>query len=238
MNFSWPLALHPVPLNDEVHVWAWNTSRNRDDEFNAILSPDEILRMNRFRFPLDRRRYLACHANLRILLAAYTGLPPRQLAFHANQHGKPSLNQPVAFYFNLSHSHDIGLLAVTRVAAIGIDVECVRPIEPEVATSHFSRAELADLAQLSPQQWLTGFFHCWTRKEAILKAEGCGLNLPLDSFDVSLLPGQPALLRAVRPQAALHHHWRLQHLQPAPSIIGAVAVGADFTHLRCFQFQD
>lgn len=236
MNFSWPDASHPPELNNDVHVWIWSTEASDNDnaETNAILSPDESERMNRFRFAQDRRRYLTCHANLRFILSAYTGLPQESISFLFSSFGKPSLQTHPDLYFNLSHSHHVGLLAVTRVAEIGADVECIRPIELEVAEAHFSPRELSDLKSLDEQHWLTGFFNCWTRKEAILKAEGCGLNLPLDSFDVSLLPAQTAALRAVQAPAKIRH-WKLEHLEPAPEVIGAVAIGAAFSQIRCFR---
>jgi hypothetical protein len=66
---------------------------------------------------------------------------------------------------------------------VGVDVEEVKPIEPEVADTHFSASELSDLSGLQGDAWLSGFYRCWTRKEAILKAEGVGLHRALDSFD-------------------------------------------------------
>jgi len=236
MNFSWPAASHPPELDHDVHVWVWSTDANGIAKSNAILSPDEYERMNRFRFAQDRRRYLTCYANLRLILSAYTGLPQEKISFLFSTFGKPSLHAHPDLHFNLSHSHGVGLLAVTRVAEIGADVECVRPIEPEVAEAHFSPRELSDLNSLTEQHWLTGFFNCWTRKEAILKAEGCGLNLPLDSFDVSLLPGQPATLRAVQHPAKIRR-WTLEHLEPAPEVIGAVAVDGAFSKIRCFRLE-
>ena len=91
------------------------------------------------------------------------------------------------------------MLALSTETELGIDVEDLRPIQPEVAEGHFSPTELAALSSLEGEAWLNGFYHCWTRKEAILKAEGVGLNLPLNSFDVSLIPGDPAKILGVRP---------------------------------------
>jgi 4'-phosphopantetheinyl transferase len=193
--------------------------------------------MKRFRFERDQRRYLVSHANLRRLLAQYAGCAPQELAFGVNEFGKPSLrNVPgEPLHFNLSHSDDVGLLAVTRVGELGADVERIRAIEPEVAEAHFSRRELAELKALSGAVWLGGFFRCWTRKEAILKAEGCGLNLPLGAFDVSLVPGEPAVLRAVRRQIRLSRSWQLVHLEPAPEVVGALATTEGCGNVLCFR---
>ncbi|MGC1364043.1 MAG: 4'-phosphopantetheinyl transferase superfamily protein [Silvibacterium sp.] len=241
MILSWPSASYPIELGDDVHVWAWRTipTAERDSLLNAILSAEERERADRFRFPEDRQRYLTCHANLRTLLARYAGCEPQGLSFITTEFGKPALKNPAGcelLRFNLSHSQDIGLLAVTRVAAIGADVERIRPIEREVAEAHFSKRELEDLASLDAERWLDGFFNCWTRKEAVLKAEGCGLNTPLDAFDVTLLPGESAVLREARPEARISQSWRLEHLQPAPEVVGAIAVGGSFSKLRYFRF--
>jgi 4'-phosphopantetheinyl transferase len=192
--------------------------------------------MARFRFDRDRRRYLASHANLRRLLGGYAGCAPQELCFTENEFGKPRLVDAVGghLHFNLSHSEDVGLLAVTRAGELGADVECVREIEPEVAEAHFSRSEMAELNKLKDSQWLEGFFRCWTRKEAILKAEGCGLNLPLDGFDVSLTPGGVTELLDFRPAAAaLSRHWKLAHLEPEPGVVGAVAFGDGVRDMTC-----
>lgn len=241
MKLVWPSMASPPTIAGRVHVWSWDTpaETKRDTEDLAILSPDERERMERFRFAEDRRRFLISHVNLRILLGRYCACEAGTIAFEVNEFGKPALrngSDAPKLRFNLSHSGNVGLLAVTGVAEIGADVECVRPIEQEVAHAHFSRRELADLERLQGAAWLTGFFNCWTRKEALLKAEGCGLNLPLDGFDVSLLPGEPATLRGVRAGVATSRKWRLEHLEPGPGIMGAIAVGADFAGIDCFRF--
>ena len=136
----------------------------------------------------------------------------------------------------MSHSKTVGAVAIAAVGEIlGLDVENVRPIEPEVAESHFSKAELSDLATLSGDEWLEGFYRCWTRKEAILKAEGVGLGIPLDAFDVTLLPGQPAELLGFRPESKLQRRWVLENLPPAPRVAGALALTRSPTEIECFQ---
>jgi 4'-phosphopantetheinyl transferase len=197
--------------------------------------------MMRFRYTRDGRRYLTSHANMRRLLASYSDCTPRELAFVVNEYGKPrlrKLRRGKPLYFNLSHSDDLGLLAVTRMGDVGADIECIRPIEPYVAEEHFSATELEQLKTLTGDAWLAGFYRCWTRKEAILKAEGCGLNLPLGAFDVSLLPGEPAALRAVRPEIHLSRQWKLANLAPEAGVIGAVAADESYTELQQFWLAD
>jgi 4'-phosphopantetheinyl transferase len=238
MKFPWPSTLPSDPIAQDIHVWIWQTPAGSDHgiHYRAILSPEERKRMDSFRFSQDSRNYLICHAYLRTILGFYSGQLPENLAFETNTHGKPSLHGDSDLFFNLSHSEDVGLLAITRTAPIGADIEYVRPIEKEVAEAHFSPDELSVLGALDKDQWLLGFFRCWTRKEAILKAEGKGLNLALDGFDVTLRSNEPAALIAVRPDAGLTQHWKLEHLDPAPGLIAAVATEASYQQLRCFHY--
>jgi 4'-phosphopantetheinyl transferase len=228
----WPKASLPVSLPaEEVHLWAWTfdlggVPSDRDLE---ILDLRERQRTRRFRFPIDQVRFAVCHANMRRILASYLACPPVSLVFGEDAGGKPFLAQDASgLRFNLSHSKTLAVLAVAFDMEVGIDVEDVRPIEIDVAKRFFSTREVASLSSLEGSEswsaWLDGFYRCWTRKEAILKAEGAGLRTPLDSFDVSLLPDEPAALLDARPEAKLTSSWHLVHLSPAAGVIGALAV--------------
>ena len=229
----WQTASLPraLPLG-EVHLWAW-TFGGADapsDRDLSILDPHERQRTARFRFPVDQIRYAVCHANMRRILGSYLGRSPESLAFREGSGGKPSLADEASLLrFNLSHSKTLAVLAVALDMDVGVDVEDIRPIESDVAKRFFSPREVASLAMLEEPEswsaWLDGFYRCWTRKEAILKAEGAGLRTPLDSFDVSLLPDEPAALLDARPEAKLTANWHLVHFSPADGVMGAVAVG-------------
>jgi 4'-phosphopantetheinyl transferase len=193
-------------------------------------------RFHRFHFDRDRVRFAIAHGNMRRILGAYLKQPPAGLRFKINPFGKPELIVAApGIHFNLSHSHSIAVLAVSSGVEVGIDVEDIRPIEPEVARSSFSPAELSALNRLEGDQWLRGFYHCWTRKEAILKAEGVGLNFPLDAFDVSLVPGAPAELLATRPHLTLRCLWKLHDVSPAEGTAGALAAGSPHAEVACFR---
>lgn len=164
---------------------------------------------------------------MRTLLSSYIGASPASVSFSANAYGKPQIRSDMPaerVHFNLTHSAGVAAFAVSRSYELGIDIECMRPIDPEIAKDHFSPCELAALQSLPPQQWLQGFYRCWTSKEALLKGEGLGLNLPLDGFDVEAHPQRPPALLAVRPQALISRTWRLAELTPAPNILGTLAV--------------
>jgi 4'-phosphopantetheinyl transferase len=113
-------------------------------------------------------------------------------------------------------------------------VEDIRPIEREVATRFFSPTEIASMAPLDGEAWFDAFYRCWTRKEAILKVEGMGLRIPLNSFDVSVLAEEPAALLAARPQSRLSAHWHLHHLAPAEGSMAALALASSAVEIKTF----
>jgi 4'-phosphopantetheinyl transferase len=222
---------------DEVHLWAWALEAAAVElpAHIELLNQLERERMQGFHFAPDRARYAVAHANLRRILGAYVHQSAAGLCFYSNGFGKPELYQndsSSSLHFSLSHSRSIAVLAVADGNPVGVDVEDVKPIEPEVAESHFSASERSQLTQLQGDAWLLGFYRCWTRKEAILKAEGVGLFRPLDSFDVSLLPDETAKLLGTRSQFS--YPWRLHDLLPCEGTVGAVATVQLQTRVTCF----
>ena len=190
-----------------------------------LLSTDETDRAARFYFPADQNRYMISHGSLRNILAFYLHCEPSRLSFSVNKYGKPSLVDG-QLEFNLSHSGDLALLAITQERKIGVDVERMRTgISADILGGHyFSKADMVELQALPSEQREGAFFLCWTRKEAYIKAQGMGLSLPLDSFDVSLTPGRPALLRATRPDLGEAARWTLLSLSVGVGYEAAVAV--------------
>jgi 4'-phosphopantetheinyl transferase len=142
------------------------------------------------------------HARLRQQLGLLLKVDPANVALGSGEHGKPHIagaSDPAGLQFNLSHSGSLGLVGWAWGRAIGVDIEFWRPMSDEAALvrRYFSASEIAAWERLAPLQRTAGFFNCWTRKEAYVKAVGRGLGLPLDSFDVSLGEGADArLLRA------------------------------------------
>jgi 4'-phosphopantetheinyl transferase len=235
---TWPASGTLTAISaEEVHLWAWPLKKTAEDlpAHIEILQPTELERMQRFYFAADRERYAVAHANLRRILSGYLHQPAKTIDFRANRFGKPELaDNASSIHFSLSHSRSLAVLAVAQGLPLGVDVEEVRPIEPEVAASHFSASELSQLSQLTGDAWLGGFYRCWTRKEAILKAEGVGLHRALDSFDVGLLPDAPAELLGTRMRFL--HPWKLYDVSPAPGASGALATALEEPKIACFSF--
>lgn len=217
--------------DDAVHVWrVW---LDQPDPVVAglsdTLSPDERRRAHRFRFARHGRHYIVGRGVLRAVLGHYLALPPGELGFTYGPAGKPALdalNDGGELQFNLSHSNELALYAVTRQRRIGIDVEYMRPLNDLLALAEgtFSAHEYAALSALSGAQQLPAFFNCWTRKEAYVKAMGDGLSQPLDAFDVSVVPGEPARLLRIADDPAAGARWTLRTFAPAPSYVAALAV--------------
>ncbi|MGA2850642.1 MAG: 4'-phosphopantetheinyl transferase superfamily protein [Terracidiphilus sp.] len=242
----WPAAGIPQKIAaSQIHVWAWllnppTGSGDHEKSQIGLLDAKELERFHGFHFENDRARFAIAHVNMRRILGAYLDREPKSVLFRFNSFGKPELvteAQSPPLFFNLTHSRKIALLALSMDSELGIDIEDIRPIEPEIADSHFSPTELADLSLLEGEAWLKGFYNCWTRKEAILKAEGVGLNLPLHSFDVSLIPGLPAKLRGVRPPAAFRRPWTLHNLTTPLQTVAALAAGSPQAEVLRFGFE-
>lgn len=211
-------------LKDEVHVWraSLKTEREVFDRFEATLASDEKSRAARFVFPRDRDSFVMARGILRELLGKYLGWPPATLEFDYGPHGKPALhteNSHPPICFNLAHSHGLALYAFADRRELGIDLELIRPDfgGEEVAKRFFSTRELTELRAWPPALQAQGFFACWTRKEAYVKALGGGLQIPLNSFDVSLTSGRLGQLHSAR-----NLLWSLHSFQPAPQFVAAV----------------
>jgi 4'-phosphopantetheinyl transferase len=215
---------------DEVHVWcaSLDEAAPHNNNFIQTLAADERARADRFYFEIDRARFIAAHGILRAILSLYLDRAPDRLQFSYGAYGKPALANHArdSIDFNLSHSRGVALYAIARGREVGVDLELIRPeLETEqIARQFFSPREIATLLALPVDVRREAFFLCWTRKEAYLKARGAGLSLPLDQFDVSLTPGEPAALTGTRPDAADALRWSLVNLSPPCGYAGAIAV--------------
>jgi 4'-phosphopantetheinyl transferase len=227
----------------EVHVWraCLDLDSSCVEYLQHVLSADELHRAARFHFPRDRRRFTVARGVLRDILGRYLGVPPSELGFRYSAYGKPALAagfDAVGVRFNISHSHEMALFAVTCGREIGVDIEHLgRKIRGEEIAQHFFSAhECASLRALPAAAKHEAFFNCWTRKEAYIKAHGEGLSLPLDQFDVSLAPGEPAALLATRNDPREVLRWSLLALTPGPGYVAALAVEGQGWQLTCWHW--
>jgi 4'-phosphopantetheinyl transferase len=176
----------------EVHVWplALVGTESAHERFASLLSEDESARAARYYFERDRRSFVFSRGQMRYLLALYCGVDPVSLRFTAGPSGKPELSADQLFArgisFNLSHSAGRALLAVSDGLPLGIDLESHdrKTDVLALANRYFFASELAAISAAAPEQRVAEFFRFWTAKEAVIKAQGCGLGAPLDSFRV------------------------------------------------------
>ncbi|MBX3305831.1 MAG: 4'-phosphopantetheinyl transferase superfamily protein [Nitrospira sp.] len=223
-----------------IHVW--RTKLDGDpaagQSWETWLAPDEKARAARFVFHRDRHRFIAARGILRAILGQYLRRHPADIEFIYGTNGKPALRSDESqsvIHFNLSHSHGLAVYAFADRREVGIDVEAVRPKVPldGVAEIAFSEGELAELAALPAELRDKGFFLCWTRKEAYMKARGAGLAIPPQSFQVSLSLDKPEILRSDHTS-----RWSFRSFQPAPGYVGAVVSEGRDWELKLWNWTD
>lgn len=195
----------------------------------ALLSDSERQRASRFAFESGRRRFIVARATLRRLLAARLDALPEAIDFVYGPHGKPALGPRFAasdLHFNVSHCDDFAVYAFSWRREIGVDVEAVRWFADaeDIAARFFSPAENEAYAALDSLSRPLGFFNCWTRKEAFIKALGDGLHHSLDSFDVSLAPNEPPKILRFENTPGERCGWSMESFFPAPSLVSAVVI--------------
>ncbi|MBV9772452.1 MAG: 4'-phosphopantetheinyl transferase superfamily protein [Gemmatimonadetes bacterium] len=229
-------------LEGGVHVWCapLDPPAHVVGRYRALLAVDEGARADRFRFEQHRRQFVVARGVLRTLLGRYLSVDPRRLEFRYGSHGKPELAGAFAesgIRFNVSHSGELALYAVSRGRELGVDIEHVHPMDDgvDIAERFFSAAENVVFRALAVSEREEAFFNCWTRKEAYIKAVGEGLSFPLHAFDVSLAPGEPARLLGARDeeQAA---RWTLRELDPAPGYKAALVVEGEGWETECWSW--
>ena len=222
----------PELAADEVHVWSLDLEDIAADD--ACLSPDERERAERIATQRHRQRFVTARSTMRRLLAQYLGCEPAWLVFTYGEHGKPAL-QESDLSFNMSHSHEMVLYAVTRVRAVGIDVEWPRPkvAYEQIAERFFSLEEREALSAVATTEKKAAFYNIWTRKEAYIKARGDGITAGLDTFGVSM-GADAALMYSDEGQAELAR-WQMQTLDPAPGYVAALCAEGAW-RLRCLHY--
>ena len=227
----------PSLPHGDVHVWTSHVESRLDElrRLRSVLSSDECQRADRFKFERHQRAFIVARATLREVLASYLHLAPQDVAFVYGEHGKPALAS-ADVQFNTSHSGDRIVIAVTRAAQVGVDIEHHRPVGYlELAERFFSQREVDVLRALDAENLATMFYRCWTRKEAYVKARGQGLSLPLRDFAVSLTTGvSPALVWNREGDSELER-WELHPLALDPDYTVAVVVERRVKELRGFE---
>ncbi|MGZ5450613.1 MAG: 4'-phosphopantetheinyl transferase family protein [Thermoanaerobaculia bacterium] len=222
-----------LPLaSDEVHVWMTHYDGIGDESLHAayreLLDPVEREQQSRFYFERDRLRYLVTRALVRTVLSRYADVDPKQWVFSFNSYGRPEPANEQALAagltFNVSHTHAMIVLAVTKGRTVGIDVENVRAREVsiDVADRYFARAEVTALKAAPRQEQQVRFFEYWTFKESYIKARGMGLSLPLDKFAFHYPDDRAVEIAIHRDLADDPARWQFWQFRPAPEYLVAI----------------
>jgi 4'-phosphopantetheinyl transferase len=213
--------------------------RNTWAEQWAVLAADECERAERFLLQDARRRFVVARSALRTVLGRYVAEPPAKISLSYAPNGKPRLsdaNFSADLQFNLAHSGELALIAVTRGCEVGVDVERLRVINhlQEIAKRYFHSREVAELIGLAPAERNAAFLRCWTGEEAVLKALGTGVTQSLGFFVGLNDRPDGAWIDVPRSDAASIARCWLQSLAPAADYVGAIACLGVQRRPRCF----
>lgn len=207
----------------DIHVWSvtLNLEREQIDKFSQILTTQERQRAAKFINPIHGDRWTVARGYLRQILSHYLNRHPTQIVFTYGQQGKPEIEN-TEIQFNLSHSRDRAVYAISRKYPVGIDLEYIHALPAaDLVDRFFSTTEQRIFHSLPASQQQAAFFHAWTQKEAYLKACGTGLSTPLDQIEVSINPTTPAAIIS----APLNGIWQIQKLEIAPEYASAIVIG-------------
>ena len=194
-----------------------------------LLSPEERNRAKKYHFERDRVLYIARHGILRTLLGNYIKCEPGQIQFTTNTYGKPYLKHAVhnkQYYFNISCSNGMGVFAFIADQEVGVDIEFVKPV-PELSSlveHYFSAKEKNKFKNLPTIQRKNLFYEYWTRKEALIKGIGMGLQYPIDQIDLNLQNVQTTIVDNQYTKSASKETWSIYKLNLPPGFAGALAL--------------
>lgn len=243
----WPdgAGLRAGLQSDHVHVWRAQLDQPApiNSALAGVLTDGERARARRFRSDSHRDHFIVCRAAQRDILGVYAGVAPEAIAFQYSAYGKPSLDggseRARRIRFNTSNSGQLAVFAVAMEREVGIDVEADRAIPDALplARRFFSAAEFDALLATPAESRHRAFLTCWTRKEAFIKAVGLGVSMPLDGFDVTIRPDEPAALRCTRPDPSAAERWSMHSLDMRLGYFGALVVEGTIDGLHFFEWR-
>lgn len=233
---------NPLSLNEgEVQIWLLDIRQLQSQlsTFYSWLDENERVRANRYFFAVDRTRFVVSRGGLRYLLGSYFQQSPQSIIFNSHPHGKPFLESPIynEMEFNLSHSQDLILIAMSKRIWVGIDIEYHREsVEfSTIAERYFTKNEYIWWSQLPSHQQTEAFFKLWSSKEAVVKGLGLGLSYPLTSFDVLQSP----FVKLTEKKNDMPEEWYVENFIPEDKYSAAIAVGVNkHPYLRWYRLSD
>jgi 4'-phosphopantetheinyl transferase len=241
MESSWPISLEVTEIEPEdAHVWAVSLDAQvSTGELLNQLSPEDRKRAGQFRREAARRRFVVARAALRSILGRYLTAEPGEVALAQRASGKPYLvefDAPAPLRFNVAHSHELALVAVTRDSEVGVDIERLREVNhwPEILNRYFHDSEAQAIARRPAAEQPAAFMRCWTAKEAVLKAIGTGLSDALQLFAVPVREHKGKWLQLPARFSVPPEKLWLRSLPPIENYVAAIAIVGDQKRLHCF----
>jgi 4'-phosphopantetheinyl transferase len=225
-----PPPRQPFLEQGRVHVWRASLSLPAAAQMRceSLLSADEHEQCSRYVQSVDRVRAAAARGSLRIVLAKYTDEDPRALPIATGAYGKPFLERTAEIQFNISHTDDRALIAVSRGIRVGIDIERIREVRnlDTILDAFFGDEERASLLPREGRDRTRAFFVLWTRREACAKAMGLDLfdflaRFTLAPFDRNESGTRVELAPAAAPTREAEVWW-MRDISPARGYAGAL----------------
>jgi len=196
------------PSSREIHMWCLSQDDNdRNVEASREwLDPSEEARAALFTFTRDRHRFIVRHAFVRGVIALYIGIPPVAVTFDVEDGGKPRCTADKAPDFSVSTVGNESLLAISTTP-IGVDIGIMADFTNESAMARrwLSAKERSRLGAVRADDRGRALVTALVRKEAVLKAVGCGLATDLSLVDTGLATSAP--VRVVVPSSPASWWW-------------------------------
>ncbi|TBN04431.1 4'-phosphopantetheinyl transferase superfamily protein [Hyunsoonleella flava] len=227
-------------LNNNVDIWQLNISQTKShyDYFYNLLSKDEKLKVERFKFKKDRITSTLARGVLRLLLSKYLNCPTDAIIFKYGKYGKPELVNNKTAKFNVSHAGEFVVMALSENTEVGVDIEQIRYDFNifNIVNNYFSKTEIEALHKLPRATQTEAFFRGWTRKEAFIKAKSQGLSFPLDSFSVSIDSDIKAELIETLWDKSEKSLWQIVPFETAANYKAALAVKGQINTIEYFKY--
>ena len=225
---------------NSADLWNCTFDLNRTSipHYLSLLSEHELLKAKKFKFEIDRERFVISRGILRILLGSYLKKNPRKIEFEYTTFGKPFVKNEDNIKFNISHSGNMAVFGFVKHVEIGVDIEKIKDNFDvlQLAQNFFSNSEIETLEKQPKEELQRAFFRCWTRKESFIKAEGSGLSFPLNEFSVTLDNDQNAELLSTDWDSREKLNWNLFSFKRGTQYVGALAVRKKLTGIHYFDW--
>lgn len=228
------MAAVPALGSSDVHVWKLLIPGTSPDV--ERLSDEERRRSGSIVAEEARRRFQISRGFLRTLLERTSGLDLKGTEFSYGLHGRPEMTR-TGLRFNLTHSADLILVAITRSGPVGIDVEKLRllPSLTSIIERYLNPDEVRWFQQRPTEVRVREFLRLWTLKEACAKALDLPIITALKTIDVSLDPREPLQLHSLGPDQPDPTGWTLTDFEPHAGYLAALCTDRDHPKLSFFE---